>query len=173
MAGGGGGGKGAKGGAALNINLTPMIDCTMLLVIFFLLTTEIASSNFTALDLPKPTNPIAKPLDTANRVVINVLPYSDAEIAKMPAGRQEAARHEAARYDMEPYRYTRETLGKLKGDLATAAAGKNCSLADLTLVIRSDAKIDYTSVEFIISIAQTTGIKKVQLATWIDKKGGE
>ena len=178
MAGGGGGGNGAKGGAALNINLTPMIDCTMLLVIFFLLTTEIASSNFTALDLPKPVVPVGRPIDTANRVVVNVLPYSDAELAKMSPGRQEAARHEAARYDMEPYRYTQATLKKLDGsglsqDLRAAAAGKNCNIADLTLVIRSDAKIDYTSVEKIISIAQTTGVKKVQLATWIDKKGGE
>lgn len=62
MGGGGGGKKGAKGGAALNINLTPMIDCTMLLVIFFLLTTEIASSNFIELDLPQPHDPIGRTL---------------------------------------------------------------------------------------------------------------
>ncbi|MCY2925148.1 MAG: biopolymer transporter ExbD [Planctomycetota bacterium] len=175
MAGGGGGGKGAKGGAALNINLTPMIDCTMLLVIFFLLTTEIASSNFVALDLPKPTIPIGRTFPSENRVIINVMPYSDEVIQKDPR-----KAHRAATFEMEPRRYTKDTLLGVKGDgrslkaqLQSSAAGRGIDTKDLTVVIRSDAKIDYSEVEMIWACIQDAGCEKVQLATWIDKKGGE
>lgn len=175
MAGGGGGGKGAKGGQALNINLTPMIDCTMLLVIFFLLTTEIASSNFVSLDLPKPSNPIARPLDTANRVIINVMPFSDEDIKKDPG-----KAHRAATFEMEPKRYTRDTLVRqdprvmdLPKQLTAVAEARGIKTKDLTVVIRSDMKIDYSEVEMIFACIQSVGCEKVQLATWIEKKGGE
>ncbi|MEI7837069.1 MAG: biopolymer transporter ExbD [Planctomycetota bacterium] len=167
MGGGGGGKKGAKGGAALNINLTPMIDCTMLLVIFFLLTTEIASSNFIALDLPQPIDPIGRTFPSENRVIINVMPFSEAEIEKDPK-----KAHLAATFDMEPYRFKKDDLLKLGPALEAAAAGKGIPTKELTVVIRSDAKIDYTSVEMIFSMIQFVGCEKVQLATWIDKKGG-
>jgi len=160
MAGGGGKGK----GSALNINLTPMIDCTMLLVIFFLLTTEIASSNFIQLKLPKPWESMARERSSANRAVINVIPYSDADI-KAGIGKLE----KAMKYQLEPYEYENRTLLNLIPELRRRKALSD-KPDDFTVVIRSDQRIDYTEVEPLFPCIQDAGIIKVQLSAW--RKGG-
>ena len=53
-------------------NLTPMIDMTFLLVVFFILVSRITSVEQVPLELPAPTKPAANPAPEAPRLVVNV-----------------------------------------------------------------------------------------------------
>jgi len=72
---GGGLSKGASAGA-IELNVVPLVDLCCLLVLFFILTTQISSANLANLQVPDPVNSVAKPLtpdDELKRIVVNVV----------------------------------------------------------------------------------------------------
>jgi biopolymer transport protein ExbD len=71
----------------VSVNLTPMIDCTFQLIIFFILTTQFASAALAPLLPPKPKESIAQestaqPGEATNKVIVNV-------VSKMPLDAKE------------------------------------------------------------------------------------
>ena len=56
---------GSKAGD-VSFNVTPLVDCTFLLVIFFILTSQMASDSLTTLSLPRRT-PAWRPRPTPRR----------------------------------------------------------------------------------------------------------
>ena len=69
-----------RGTAQISGNLTPMIDMTFLLIVFFVLVSRIVSSESVEMRLPEPKNPETETLAEENRVVINVLPGPGGDI---------------------------------------------------------------------------------------------
>ena len=55
-------------------NLTPMIDVTFLLIVFFVLVSQIVEVENVDLNLPTPADAVSELPDDRQRVVINVLP---------------------------------------------------------------------------------------------------
>jgi biopolymer transport protein ExbD len=49
------------GGGSMDINMTPMIDCTFQLIIFFILTAQIASEEVAKVAVPEPHHSMAYP----------------------------------------------------------------------------------------------------------------
>ncbi|MHC4447313.1 MAG: ExbD/TolR family protein [Planctomycetota bacterium] len=68
-----------RGRAKIEANLTPMIDVTFLLIVFFVLVSQIVEVENVPLELPTPVDPATMPPGEEQRAVINVLPA--------PAGR--------------------------------------------------------------------------------------
>ena len=68
-----------RGRANIEANLTPMIDVTFLLIVFFVLVSQIVEVENVPLELPTPVDAATMPLGEEHRAVINVLPA--------PAGR--------------------------------------------------------------------------------------
>ncbi len=159
---------GTTGGSrpsALNINLTPMIDCTMLLFIFFLLTTQMASPDYIAMKLPKPHASIAAETES-NRAVVNVVPFSDTQIA-----RGEGTADKAMEYRLGTIHYTKNDMGglieKLK-ELRRASANPK----DFRVEIRSDTRIEYSEVEPIFALLMNAQIQKVHVSALRTMGGG-
>jgi biopolymer transport protein ExbD len=154
MAGGGGSGKKAS---SLSVNLTPMIDCTMLLVIFFLLTTQLASPDFSQMDLPNPT--VSQAVEhEGDRAVIQVVPFSAPEI------RAEAHRaREASEYRIAGIHYKTTDTGPMLAKIEELRA-HSPKPADFTVEVRSDAAIDFTQVEPIFKIIQDAKVQKMHVA---------
>jgi biopolymer transport protein ExbD len=63
-----------RGRAAIEANLTPMIDMTFLLIVFFVLVSRISEVENVRLELPRPFEPATVPLPDEQRVVLNVIP---------------------------------------------------------------------------------------------------
>jgi len=61
--------------AEVAFNMTPMIDVTFQLIIFFMLVTQIVSSEYVQMDLPKPHENLAEKLEEKTKVIVNVRPY--------------------------------------------------------------------------------------------------
>jgi biopolymer transport protein ExbD len=150
------GGGGAKP-SSLYINLTPMIDCTMLLVIFFLLTTQMASPDYVKMILPKPHNSIAHETEQ-NRAVVNVIPFSDTQIA-----RGEGRADLAMEYRVGTHHFAEGDLMKLVAVLKELRQASS-NPKEFRVEIRSDMRIDFTQVELVFMALQQAQIQKVHVS---------
>jgi biopolymer transport protein ExbD len=154
MAGGSGGG--AKP-SSLYINLTPMIDCTMLLVIFFLLTTQMASPDYIKMNLPKPHNSVAQETEQ-NRAVVNVVPFSDEQIR-----RGEGRADRAMEYRVGTHHFTEGDLMKLVAVLKEQRQASS-NPKEFRVEIRSDMRIAFAQVELVFMALQQAQIQKVHVS---------
>ena len=58
----------------IQANLTPMIDVSFLLIVFFVLVSHISEVEHVEMALPRPTDPASEAPGQEQRVVINVMP---------------------------------------------------------------------------------------------------
>ncbi|MHC4992196.1 MAG: ExbD/TolR family protein [Planctomycetota bacterium] len=65
-----------RGSADIEANLTPMIDVTFLLIVFFVLVSQIVEVENVALTLPEPIDPLTQRQGDEQRTVINIVPES-------------------------------------------------------------------------------------------------
>jgi len=63
--------------AAIEANLTPLIDMSFLLVVFFVLVSRITSSELAPMNLPAPSDPLSSEPGDEPRAVLNVLARED------------------------------------------------------------------------------------------------
>ena len=63
-----------RGSARIQANLTPMIDVTFLLIVFFVLVSQIVEVESVKLNLPAPADPATELPADEQRVVINIVP---------------------------------------------------------------------------------------------------
>ena len=153
MAGGGGGAK----PSAMKVNLIPMIDCTMLLVIFFLLTTQMASSDYIQMKLPYPHASVAQETQQ-NRAVVNVVPYPDYMIR---AGTGRADR--AMDYQIGTDHFQPKDLLKLVAKLKELRKTSS-NPSEFRVEIRSDRLINYSDVELVFQALEGANIQKVHVS---------
>ena len=69
-----------RGNAEINANLTPMIDVTFLLIVFFVLVSQIVEVENVEMNLPQPIDPLTEPMGDEQRAVINIVPDSSGRI---------------------------------------------------------------------------------------------
>jgi biopolymer transport protein ExbD len=72
--------------ATLNANMTPMIDVTFLLIVFFVVVSQIVDRDAVSMDLPSPDHAVAGIPDKQNRVVVNIVPLEGGEVAGIMVG---------------------------------------------------------------------------------------
>lgn len=130
-----------------SLNLTPMIDVVLQLVIFFLVSTEFATDankeRQYEIDLPQVTD--ARPLtDLPDELVVNVKRDGTILLGKEP-----------------------RTIGQLEAELAEAAG----RFADQAVVIRGDEDGPYQHVMTVLNACYRAGITNVQLANEIGSGG--
>ena len=100
------------------MNLTPMIDMTFLLVVFFMLTIDLSQKEFVSLDLPRADEGIEDKTDpdAIPRFVINLLPNGDIFLKgnewKLASGNQEEQKQalDALRSELQSLTNKREWL---------------------------------------------------------------
>ncbi len=63
-----------RGSAKVHANLTSMIDVTFLLIVFFVLVSQVVEAENVKMKLPEPREPASRPLGDETRTVINVVP---------------------------------------------------------------------------------------------------
>ncbi len=71
--------------SAINANMTPMIDVTFLLIVFFVAVSQIVDRDLVPLDLPSPERATSVVSDE-ERVTVNLVPLQDGEIAGIVVG---------------------------------------------------------------------------------------
>jgi biopolymer transport protein ExbD len=67
--------------ATINANMTPMIDVTFLLIVFFVVVSQIVDRDAVSMDLPFPEHAVAGIPEPHIHVVVNIVPSIDGETA--------------------------------------------------------------------------------------------
>lgn len=121
-------------GLIAGINVTPLVDVTLVLLIIFMVTAKILVSQGMLMDLPKAAS------GESIQTVFSV----------------ELAADGRTRVDSEPV-----NNDEAVGDLAKAARGKN---KDLRAVIRADSKVEHGRVIHVLDLLKRAGVAKIAFA---------
>lgn len=121
-----------RGPAEISAVLTPMIDLSFLLIVFFIVVSRTSGREIVKLLLPRPEAPQSHAADEKQRVVVNVLGRADepAVVAGVRAGGLDFAADTAGRQ-------------ALAAHLASLYRG----VPELRVNIRADRRIQYRYVE--------------------------
>lgn len=153
---------------AVTFNTTPMIDCVFQLILFFLLTTQVASNTRPLMKLSQPLEPQAIPekMKTPSRVVINVLSARDEKNPDpVKAGRAKEFRIGSEKIPLHRLdkleKMIREKLKKTDPE----------HKKDFFVEIRADRDVHYSEVARVMKKAAEAGVVKMHLTTFVEPKG--
>ncbi|RPG22105.1 MAG: hypothetical protein CBB69_001110 [Phycisphaera sp. TMED9] len=121
-------------------NLTPMIDMTFLLVVFFVLVSRITAVEQVPMELPAPTDPASNSPDEAPRIVVN-----------LPGG--ELGESRIATLDQTAYQLDSQGLRDLESELRRRLG----SSPELQVNLRADRRLQYATVAPVIDTIARSG----------------
>lgn len=127
-----------RGSEEPEINLIPMIDVLLVIIIFLMLTTTYAK--FSGLEINLPTADATKQAEQPNEVNVSVTASGQVLVNKSPL--------------------TASDVKSIADGLRRAAGGK-----DPLIVINADAKATHQSVIDVMQAAQTAGYPHISFAT--------
>jgi len=125
---------GAKGGVKSDINVTPLVDVMLVLLIIFMVTARIIHAQGMPMDLPKAAS--GESIQTVFSVELGVDGSTMVDSERL-------AKDDAI------------------SPLAVAARGKN---PDLRAVIRADSKVEHGRVIHVLDLLKRAGIAKIAFA---------
>jgi len=143
----------------VGFNMTPLIDCTFLLIVFFILASQMASESLAKVLLHRPRHSQAIPseqIDTPDKVIVNVLSAVEDETTANPAviGKARLYQIGSMKIPPEDTELLTEVLKRLK-----AASGS----AKFKVEIRADYRVDYDQVLPVMRAAARAEIVKMNL----------
>lgn len=150
---------------SMTLNLAPMVDVMMCLIIFFLLASKIVVAERQPLELPRAA--AAVKFDNSQvryRVVVNVRPVSPAAVAEgTPPTGVSPTNVEYIVVDWDGQAIVRRLLTppELEPVLRTRAALARTDGQELACVIRADRAVRYSDVETVMRAAAQSGISKL------------
>jgi len=160
----------------ISFNVVPLVDVTVMLVMFFILTTEVASKTYAVLELYRPHQSIAVKVekgvgDTPNRVIVNIL----SKDATPSANRQDptlAAEAKEYQIDGQPIMIgDKETLVRTFRARKADAKSLKFKEEDFSVEIRGDKDVNYMYVAPILRAAAEADIAKMNI-TALQGAGG-
>ncbi|MFP4052769.1 MAG: ExbD/TolR family protein [Phycisphaerae bacterium] len=162
--------KGKVAAGEVSINLTPMIDCTFQLIIFFILTTQFASAALAPLLPPKPADSVAveraqDPDQVMGKTIVNVVSKVAPDAKKPdPMEARKADHYFIAGYD-KVRRGDEERLTKIFKDEHKNA--KEAGVQKFFIEIRGDKRVTYSYVQPVMMAAAKAGIPEMNITALV------
>ncbi|MFB3890980.1 MAG: ExbD/TolR family protein [Phycisphaerae bacterium] len=162
---------------AVSFNVVPLVDCAFLMILFFILTSQIANPNLSILHLATPTGSQAQDADKEkdlNKVIVNVISaevHPDknraAEEYLDPTKAGEALRYEInnERIDLKDTQTLVQRITREK----KAALAKGVGEKDFYVVIRSDWRVKYEDVINVFAAAAEAKVPKMNITVMKSK----
>ena len=171
------------GAGQIDINLTPMIDCTFQLIIFFILTAQMAAQEIAPVAVPEPYESMAfnevegggKMNQMSNKVTVNIVgPYGDELKDRKAVNSGDALFYQIGDRKID-IGDTEQLTSVMKLHLdrfkqTEQKKGKKPKNKDFFVEIRGDQDVDYASVAPVMQAAGDAGISKMNLTALVDPK---
>jgi len=159
-------------GGDVSFNMTPMIDCTFQLIIFFILASTIASQSLAKLSPPQPHESVAwdaEKLKLQSKIVVNVLSAAGDNEAATPAVEATGKEYQI---NTQPVRIGDiETLVKILRRAADDAKKDGVRPEDFYVIIRADKRVHYSYIVPVMKAAAEAGIEKMCLTALQNPNG--
>ncbi|MBN1554128.1 MAG: biopolymer transporter ExbD [Phycisphaerae bacterium] len=163
--------RSAAGNAAGEVNMTPMIDCTFQLIIFFILTAQMASEQAKVLvPEPKVSQAISEEEGTITpgRVTVNVV----SKCGDKEDNRDSITATQAKHYQVGAEIISLEDIPRLVQILTeqlSMAMQRGIQEKDFYVEIRGDKDIAFSGIEPVLHAAAAAKIKKMSITAIVDK----
>jgi biopolymer transport protein ExbD len=180
--------------ADVGFNMTPMIDCTFQLIIFFILASQVANESYAKnVKVHRPDESQSIPASVAefpNKVTVNVISAGAGDNLADPMVAANAACYKIGTetYQMGEWQRMTDVIGNkrkeflrargLTPEAAAAAeaaaekAGQEDHPAAFWLEIRADARVRYADVAPVIKAGVESGIAKMNFTALTNNQGG-
>ncbi len=156
-------------GGAVDINMTPMIDCTFQLIIFFILTAQMVSEDLAKVAVPDPYHSIAMSEKDQkvlpNRVIVNIVNrYGDDTKDRDPVL---SARPEW--YQIGMTKIGVDDTEKLTDILKDRySQSEKQGFKDFYVEVRGDRDIAFSGIEPVLRAAAEAKIAKMSITAFVD-----
>ncbi len=148
--------------------MTPLIDVTFLLIIFFMLVNDIIAEQDVQLLLPQLDNPQVVKLDQPDRLVINVIPDHHTSISqRLGLANPLRVSGNAQWIQIGLQRFAVNQPEALTDFLIQAKA----ATPGLQIVLRADAAVKYQFVEPVMQAIADARIKHVLVTAYLPEEG--
>lgn len=128
-------------------DMTPMIDCVFLLIVFFMIVSEIRKLDYESLRLPIAQS-AAKPDKAKDLLVVNVV-----------TGYNDATQQQESHIVIRGHRYdTEERLKAKMKEIKDEKIAEGKSPDDITVVIRADYRVEYYLVQRVMMASMYAGL---------------
>lgn len=137
------------------LNITSMMDLVLNLLTFFVLCSNFAMAELPDLLPPQPTRSQARPVDTSNKVTVNLLP-----------NRTTPGQAIAIKFGTMPElpAHAEQT----HAELAAYLAKEKEKSADVAIELRADRTLRYDQVAPVMAAIRDAGISRVNVVAMID-----
>lgn len=159
-----------RGTAKAEMNMTPLIDITFQLIIFFILTLNVASQEVVPMIVPRLEDPKTQESKQEERLVVNIIPmdYAESQRKDNPL----AIEGEAVGIRVGQANYRIDQLDQVEQVLKDYAARRKASSKDQEpmVLLRADAAIYYAQVAPVMRTIAQAGIEKINLVAFLPDK---
>ena len=159
-----------KGRASIGFNMTPMIDCTFQLILFFMLTTQLASAEYVEVNVPKPHESVGREIEPDGKsveVLVSVAPYSRREIAQDKTG---TLKGDVKFFQLGTLRIKPEQQDRLVLELKKIKR-REAKDREIIVEVRADRSIEYGLVEPVLQAITAAEIGKMRLTVMREQRG--
>ena len=160
----------------VSFNVIPLVDCIFLMIIFFILTSQMADPNVMGtVFLARPTESKAKDAekeDLKNKIIVNVISQEpvnakgEAAIDPRLAGQAKEFSIGTRTFALQDVAGLSKAFKQKKQDFLDAQRSRSSSGADKTevaIIIRCDWRVQYADVIAVFAAAADAGIAKMNI----------
>lgn len=143
---------------SMEVNLTPMIDLTFNLIIFFLLASQFGRSETEPVHVPRPTNSQAREMKYPSKLIITLVHDGTGGVRRYKVGPRLAEDFEQLRSIVQESHRLAEAEGKT-----------------LQVIVRADRDVHYRYVRPVLETLAQVGLENVNLAAEVTSRnlGGQ
>jgi biopolymer transport protein TolR len=157
-----------RGPKAPEMNMTPMIDVTFQLIIFFMLVNNIIAEESVEMIVPKLYDAKVKLLESDKRITVNVKPNP------LKSSNQRLLEGNPWKYDGEAYEVKvgiqTFSLQDLDGVTQTLKEAQQKN-PDVHVLLRADGALYYQSIQPVMNAITLAGIETVNLVAFMPDQG--
>ncbi|MEM6750094.1 MAG: biopolymer transporter ExbD [Planctomycetota bacterium] len=152
-----------RGPVAPSLNITPLIDVVFLIIIFFMLVSNLVGEEALPMVLPDLQDPETAELTDENRVVVNLAPEDDRTRSLAADNSHLRAPGFADVLSVGPRRFSPGATGDAEDYLrATVAARPNDPV-----LLRADGALYYEAVSPVLDAMTRAGVSDVKLVAYL------
>ncbi len=151
--------KRIAGGGDVDFNMTPMIDVTFQLIIFFIIAGQMVNDEIKALIPPEPYESLAAEMPSAGVIIVNIVAEAGAD-----ANASDADAREAKMWFVKGVEVTVGETQELVQQLQRVLAGMSQEAREAPIIeIRCDYRVQYSDVETVLLAARDAGIPDMHI----------